>query len=301
MKNFYDILGVAKTATDDEIKKAYRRLAAAHHPDRHTSASDEVKAEHEAKFKEAKEAYETLSDPQRRRDYDNPAAFRQGFGAGGARHPTQSEIDEILASMRRAHANFRQIIEIATRIPIKDAFQGAEMPITINGVQDTLKIPRGVPDGVRIMLKTAGGVQLSVAIQLACEPGYFITPAHEATYQAANINGELTGAVETGDVEVHVEIDALDLILGAWIDVKDIIGTSYSVRVPAGFDTRQRLRVKGAGYYNWLVDRNEAAKHRADMYVRLRPIFKSPKDLDVKKVDALQALVHSLQPKEEKK
>lgn len=298
MKNYYDILGVAKNASEDDIKKAYRRLSSAHHPDKHVNEADAVKAEHEAKFKEAKEAYETLSDPVKRRQYDSP---QSGFQQFTARHPSQSELDEILAMMRRAHSNFRQTIEIATRIPIKDAFTGAEMPITINGVQDTLKIPRGVPDGVRIMLKTTNGVQLSVAIQLVCEPGYHINSAHSANYQAANVNGELTGAIETGDVEAHVEIDVLDLILGAWIDVKDITGTSFSVRVPAGFDVRQRLRVKGAGYYNWLVDKNEAAKQRADMYVRVKPVIKSAKDLDISKVDALHALVHSLKkPPEEK-
>ena len=294
MKSYYDILGVAKNATDDDIKKAYRRLSSAHHPDKHVNETEAVKAEHEAKFKEAKEAYETLSDPVKRRQYDSPkSSFNQGFGTGATRHPTQSEIDEILAMMRQAHSNFRQTIEIATRVPIKEAFYGAEMPITINGVQDSFKIPRGIPDGVRISIKTKGGVQLGVSIQLVCEPGYHVNPAHGANYQAANINGELTGAIETGDVEVQVDVDALDLILGAWIDVKDITDTSYSVRVPAGFDLRQRLRVKGAGYYNWLVDKNEASRHRADMYVRVKPTFKAAKDLDVNKVDALHAIVHN--------
>jgi molecular chaperone DnaJ len=66
-RDFYEILGVAKNATEDDIKKAYRRLAGKHHPDRHQG--DDVKKSEE-KFKEAKEAYEMLSDPQKRAAYD---------------------------------------------------------------------------------------------------------------------------------------------------------------------------------------------------------------------------------------
>ncbi|WP_088280284.1 molecular chaperone DnaJ [Ideonella sp. A 288] len=86
-RDFYDILGVPKNASDDDIKKAYRRLAAKHHPDRHQG--DDVKKSEE-KFKEAKEAYEMLSDPQKRAAYDqhghagvDPNAGMGGFGGGG--------------------------------------------------------------------------------------------------------------------------------------------------------------------------------------------------------------------------
>jgi molecular chaperone DnaJ len=86
-RDFYDVLGVAKNATDDEIKKAYRKLAMKHHPDRNP---DDRHAE--GKFKEAKEAYEILSDPQKRAAYDrfghagvdpNAAAAAGGAGMGG--------------------------------------------------------------------------------------------------------------------------------------------------------------------------------------------------------------------------
>ncbi len=66
-RDFYDILGVPKNASDDEIKKAYRKLAMKHHPDR--NQGDAAK-EAEVKFKECKEAYEILSDPQKRAAYD---------------------------------------------------------------------------------------------------------------------------------------------------------------------------------------------------------------------------------------
>ena len=70
-KDYYKILGVSKTATDDEIKKAYRKRALMHHPDRFPNESEEVKREEEKKFKEVGEAYAVLSDAKKRSRYDN--------------------------------------------------------------------------------------------------------------------------------------------------------------------------------------------------------------------------------------
>ena len=102
-KDFYKILGVEKTANDDEIKKAYRKRAMVHHPDRHSSASDDEKKEHETKFKEActsaiciqlnfssffyqvGEAYAILSDEKKRRMYDSGQDLEDG-GCGGGFH-----------------------------------------------------------------------------------------------------------------------------------------------------------------------------------------------------------------------
>ena len=86
-KNYYEILGVAKTATADEIKSAYRQLAKKYHPDMFTNASDEEKKEAEVKFKEVNHAYEVLSDSQKRKTYDmygdeNGPQPGAGFGGG---------------------------------------------------------------------------------------------------------------------------------------------------------------------------------------------------------------------------
>merc|ERR1712173_69325 len=70
-KDYYKVLGVSKDANDDDIKKAYRKRALVHHPDRHSSASEDERKEHEKKFKEIGEAYGVLSDTKKRARYDN--------------------------------------------------------------------------------------------------------------------------------------------------------------------------------------------------------------------------------------
>ncbi|MCH5350371.1 MAG: molecular chaperone DnaJ [Clostridiales bacterium] len=107
-KNYYEILGVTKTASDDELKSAFRKLARQYHPDLHPG--DEVAAN---KFKEINEAYETLSDPQKRSEYDTAQAAEAagggaggaGFGArgGGAGGPGGSFFDDIINDMFNGH------------------------------------------------------------------------------------------------------------------------------------------------------------------------------------------------------
>ena len=79
-RDYYEVLGVSKNASEDEIKKAYRKLAIKYHPDRNPDAP-----EAEAKFKEAAEAYDVLHDPQKRQQYDQFGFDASGGGFGGGK------------------------------------------------------------------------------------------------------------------------------------------------------------------------------------------------------------------------
>src|SRR5512144_3432712 len=80
-RDYYEVLGVSRTCDDDELKRAYRRLALKYHPDK----NPDTRSEAEERFKEVNQAYQILSDPQRRAQYDRfgHAAFEQGGAAGG--------------------------------------------------------------------------------------------------------------------------------------------------------------------------------------------------------------------------
>ncbi|EDO37560.1 predicted protein, partial [Nematostella vectensis] len=79
-KDYYKILNISKTASEDEIKKAYKKEALKHHPDRHSGASDEQKKMSEKQFKEVNEAYSILSDPKKKRRYDSGQDLEEGYG-----------------------------------------------------------------------------------------------------------------------------------------------------------------------------------------------------------------------------
>jgi len=167
-KDYYKILGVSKDASEEDIKKAYRRLALQYHPDKNKSP------EAEEKFKEINEAYEVLSDPEKRRIYDQfgSAAFQPGAGAerggtyrygpftytyytsgepfgfdfGGFSDPF--EIFEQFFGGSSPFARRKPTYTIS--LSFMEAVKGTEKKISINGKTHTIKIPKGVDDGSRI-------------------------------------------------------------------------------------------------------------------------------------------------------
>jgi DnaJ-class molecular chaperone len=154
-KDYYQTLGVSRSATNEEIKKAYRKLALAHHPDRGGGP------EAEAKFKEANEAYQVLSDPQKKQMYDQygEAAFNggagQGFGGFGGQGRGQGDYSDFGFGFGGGLGDifedffgqaFSQV-QAEIRISPAQAVLGEKIHINVNGEEVEFNIPAGTQNG----------------------------------------------------------------------------------------------------------------------------------------------------------
>jgi curved DNA-binding protein len=270
-KDYYKILGVARGASQDEVKRAYRKLARKYHPD----VSKEANAED--KFKEVQEAYEVLKDPEKRAAYDQLGSnWRQGqqftpppdwgngfefsFGRGGT--ADDGGFSDFFSSLfgarspfgqRGPHAGARGGFATAgqdhtakIQINLEDAYHGGSQTIELKAPQvsddghiavrpRTLKvtIPKGVTEGQRIRLAGQGsaGMRGGPPGDLYLEIGFKPHPLYE---------------VSGRDVTLKLPIAPWEAALGASVQVPTL-GGPVELRIPAGAKTDQRLRLKGRG------------------------------------------------------
>lgn len=263
-KDFYAVLGVERTATQDEIKKAYRKLAMQHHPDKNPGNK---KAEE--KFKEITEAYETLSDAQKRKQYDQFGSgfqdfggfgagagpggfegFRQYGGAGGSYQGNPENFQDIFGDMfgdffsakarpkRQARgADLRYTLSIT----LEEAATGCEKLITFvrqkGSHNDSAKLSVHVPAGVREhqKLKLAGEGDI---------PPHGGAPGD--LYVIVNIQPHPFFTREENDVHVEVPVSFTEALLGGSIEVPTLTGKSL-VKIPPGTHSGQTFRLKAKG------------------------------------------------------
>jgi curved DNA-binding protein len=263
--DFYEVLGVPKTATQEEIQRAYRRLARTYHPDMNSDPGAEDR------FKEISEAYDVLSDPDTRRRYDAFGSdFRQvppdvdpqewararagrrpgAGGPAGGRAPGDGawysaggdvDLEDLFGGVfgrgRRGWgpvAGADQEAELV--LPIAEAYRGGRRRITLDGRGYEVNIPAGVTDGQRIRLAGQGGRggdgaapgDLYLVVRLAPHPRY---------------------RVEGRDISVDLPLAPWEAALGASVAI-DTPGGETKVTVPPGTSTGRRLRLRGRGMPN---------------------------------------------------
>lgn len=223
--DYYDILGVSKGASHEEIKKAYRKLALQYHPDRNKTK------EGEEKFKEVTKAYEVLGNEEKRKTYDQygHAAFEQGAGQGGPfggqggqygpfsyTYSTNGgqgfdfggfsdPFDIFEQFFGGGQARPRRAVYSIT-ISFNEAVHGTEKEVTINNKSQKIKIPAGVDRGSRIRFD-----DYDVVIDVTADPkfgreGYDIITQQDVSYAEAALGGDLK--VETIDGAVTIRMPA---------------------------------------------------------------------------------------------
>ena len=271
-RDFYEVLGVPREATADQIKKAYRAMARKYHPD--VNPGDKTA---ESKFKEAQNAYDILSDAEKKAAYDRyghaafegmaaagagPRAsaadwtsrfgergyetidFSEFFGpsAGGGRVQGGGGIfDDLIGRVRGGRQSGPRpghSVEADLTIPFLTAVRGGETTFDIeraSGKQESLvvKIPPGVDTGAKLRLKGQG------------EPGGKGAPPGDLTVRI-RVEPHPYFKRDGADLSVEVPIAVGEAILGAKVDVPTLDGTK-AVPIPAGSSSGQRLRLKGQG------------------------------------------------------
>jgi len=294
-EDLYGVLGVARDADEDAIRKAYRKLARRHHPD--VNPGD---ASAEERFKKISEAYAVLSDAERRRNYDEfgevsremREAFGRRFGAGGqpGGAPGAGEafrfggLDDLFSDLfaQRGWGEPRHArgtdLEAELELEFLDAVRGGEHRITLarptadGGVRRetvTVRIPAGVADGGRIRLRGKGG-------EGAGGPGDL--------YARIRVRPHPVFRREGRDVYFDLPVTVREATLGARVSVPTLDGRATLV-VPAGTDSGAKLRLRGKG----VPDPSGAAP--GDLYAVVQ--IRVPRDLSPEARAKLEAALEA--------
>ena len=242
-KDFYKILGVTKGVSDADLKKAYRKLAKANHPDLHPG--DQAA---ESRFKDISEAYDVLSDVTERREYDAVRAMGGGarFQAGG-RGGQGGGFEDVFSNFfggggfpsggfgGGGFAPQRgQDLTTSSSVDFIDSIHGTNIKLTVSGKPLTLKVPAGIQDGQKLKLKGKGQPSPNGG-----QAGDLVVSIKVRPHPVFTRDGD--------NVRVVVPVTFAEAVLGAIISVPVLGGEPVKLKVAPGTPNGRTLRVKGKG------------------------------------------------------
>lgn len=238
----YKILGVNRNATDDEIKRAYRKLASQYHPD---------KGGDTAKFQEIQTAYDTLSDPAKRQQHDNPNPFQNNFDNGFEFHFSNGNPQDIFRqffsaaggrnpfNQRAQQPRRNKDLRVQLTVQLSDTLQEHKKTIsyqTTKGEQFQIEvtIPRGVSNGTTIKYPHMGD---NVIESLTRGDLYVIII----------VNNDTSCEVHGINIVTFLEIDCIEAMTGTEKSVRGLANKEYLIKIPPGcqHDTKFRMQAQG--------------------------------------------------------
>lgn len=287
-KDYYKILGIDRKAGDDEIRKAYRKLAKQYHPDYNPNNKQA-----EERFKEINEAYEVLSDSKKRSHYDrlgsdysnwqrrgNPGDFNwdQYGGFPGGTRVSMDDLNDLFGGGAGGFSDFFQTIfgmggaRSATRpqpqgyqqeleITLEEAYRGATRLIQSAGKEKQVRIPAGVRTGSKVRVPNAGpnGLDLYLIVDVAEDKRF---------------------ERHSNDLHVTSTISVFTAVLGGEADVETFDG-KIKLNIPAGTQPDQVFRLAGRG-----MPHVKNQKEKGDLFVRVK--VQIPKYLSAKQRELLE-------------
>lgn len=260
-KDYYKMLGVEKSASADDIKKAYRKLAHKYHPD----VSKEADAE--AQFKEVGEAYETLKNPEKRAAYDQLGSFQPGqdfrpppdwggqFGAG-QHFSEDADFSDFLHGLMggrfsQKHGGATMPIpgedfEVAARITLEQAASGTEIEIKLNVQEpDAQGFPRRVPRSIKARI--AKGATQGQRLRVPGKGGKGLNGGRDGDlYLKIELAPHRLYRVQDHDLYVDLPLAPWEAVLGATVEVPTLSGR-VRLKVPPGTQAGQQLRLAHRG------------------------------------------------------
>lgn len=273
-KNYYDILGVAKTATQQEIKKAYKKLARKYHPD--VNPND---ANAEEQFKTINEAYQVIGKPENRKKYDQLGEHWQQAGAyeqarkaqaGGQQHHYATGHDDgaadfaeffesVFGQQGGAHdsrygfagssARFRgDDIQAELTLPLTEVMTTQKRTLSVQGKNIRIAVPAGVENGQRIRLKGFGG------------KGFNGGPDGDL-YVRFNIDNNTSFKREQANLYKTVSIDLYTAVLGGEV-LLDTLDGQVKLKIKPGTQNNSQVKLKGKGFPKYKKDHD-----KGDLYI----------------------------------
>ncbi|WKC78189.1 DnaJ domain-containing protein [Borreliella turdi] len=234
-KDYYNILGIQKNASNEEIKKAYKKLAIKYHPDK--NKGNKIAEE---KFKEINEAYEILSSPDKKRNYDalgstnfnnNDDHFEKEFNS--SRFSNFEDLDffsQIFTGSSRKTIDK----EIILNISLYDAYMGSKKIILINNKEIEIIIPKGTLETTKIKINNKGPINPISGIK-----GSLIVKFNISSYKKFKLNGKT--------LETTIEVYPWEIALGCEKLFETIEGKKIKLKIPSDAKNGEILNLKGLG------------------------------------------------------